>query len=86
MCLGLEDMKVLMFTTIAGSSVYPILKKLAASRKPVELTDKITIIFLQDNAPPVSEIYERFIFTKCVKKSDQSIAESVVALRKLART
>ncbi|KAK9727715.1 hypothetical protein QE152_g19025 [Popillia japonica] len=77
----LEDMKVSMFITLAGSSVYQTLKNLAAPRKPVELTyPEVTSLLSKHYAPPVSEIYERFIFNKCVQKSDQSIAEYIVEL------
>ncbi|KAK9704550.1 hypothetical protein QE152_g27784 [Popillia japonica] len=78
----LEDMKVSMFITLAGSSVYQTLKNLAAPRKPVELTyPEVTSLLSKHYAPPVSEIYERFIFNKCVQKSDQSIAEYIVELQ-----
>ncbi|KAK9702585.1 hypothetical protein QE152_g29851 [Popillia japonica] len=78
----LEDMKVSMFITLTGSSVYQTLKNLAAPRKPVELTyEEVTSLLSKHYARSVSEIYERFIFNKCVQKSDQSIAEYFVELR-----
>nr|CAI5836808.1 unnamed protein product [Callosobruchus analis] len=53
--------------------------------KPSDLTYvQITGLLRKHYSPPVSEIYKRFIFNKCNQKPDQSIADYIVELRKLA--
>nr|CAI5869030.1 unnamed protein product [Callosobruchus analis] len=74
-----DALRVSMFVTLAGS------KNLVAPTKPSDLTYvQITGLLRKHYSPPVSEIYERFIFNKCNQKPDQSIADYIVELRKLA--
>nr|CAI5833257.1 unnamed protein product [Callosobruchus analis] len=80
-----ESLRVSMFVTLAGSKVYQTLKNLVAPTKPSELTYvQITGLLRKHYSPPVSEIYERFIFNKCNQEPDQSVADYIVELRKLA--
>ncbi|VEN46957.1 unnamed protein product, partial [Callosobruchus maculatus] len=80
-----DPLRVSMFVTLAGSKVYQTLKNLVAPTKPSDLPyDQITGLLRKHYSPPVSEIYERFIFNKCNQKPDQSIADYIVELRKLA--
>lgn len=82
-----ERMKVSLFITLAGPNVYQIVKNLVAPKKPSEYSfEEITNKLLQHFKPAVSEIHERFVFNQCVQKSDQSIAEYIVQIRKLAST
>ncbi|CAG9814840.1 unnamed protein product [Phaedon cochleariae] len=79
--------KVSMLITLAGSSVYNTMKNLVAPRKPAELTYvQMTDLLRKHYAPPVSEISERFVFNRCNQRLDQSIAEYIVELRKVAST
>nr|CAI5834347.1 unnamed protein product [Callosobruchus analis] len=74
-----------MFVTLAGSKIYQILKNLVAPTKPSDLTNvQIAGLLRKHYSPPVSEIYERFIFNKCNQKPDQSTADYIVELRKSA--
>nr|CAI5847271.1 unnamed protein product [Callosobruchus analis]CAI5855331.1 unnamed protein product [Callosobruchus analis] len=74
-----------MLVTLAGSTVYQTLKNLVAPTKHSHLTYvQITGLLRKHYSPPASEIYERFIFDKCNQKPDQSIADYIVELRKLA--
>nr|CAI5857046.1 unnamed protein product [Callosobruchus analis] len=80
-----DSLRVSMFVTLAGSKVYQTLKNLVAPRKPSDLTYiQITGLLRKHYSPPVSEICESFIFNKCNQKPDQSIADYIVELRKLA--
>lgn len=82
-----EDMKVSMFITLAGPNVYQTLKNLVAPNKPNDMTYQEVITMLSKHySPPVSEIHERYVFNKCNQSVDQTIAEYIVELRKLAST
>ncbi|KAK9754750.1 hypothetical protein QE152_g1029 [Popillia japonica] len=82
-----EEMKVSMLVTLAGTNVYQTLKNLAAPKKVTDLTYlKVKDVLSKHYSPPVSEIYERFVFNKCNQKVDQSVTEYIVELRKLATT
>lgn len=82
-----EETKVSLFVTLAGSQVYQTLRNLVALKKPNELEYKKVIECLTKHyAPPVSEIYERYVFNTCVQKPDQSVAKYMIELRKLAST
>lgn len=80
-----DRMKVSMFITLAGSKVYQTLKNLAAPRRPSDLLyEELTVLLSRHYSPPVSEIYERFIFNCCNQKPEQNVADYIVELRKLA--
>lgn len=82
-----DEMRVSLFITLAGPEVYATLRNLAAPSKPAELTyNQLTLLLTNHYSLVVSEIYERFIFNKCNQKPEQSIAEYIVELRKLAST
>ncbi|XP_050509696.1 uncharacterized protein K02A2.6-like isoform X1 [Diabrotica virgifera virgifera] len=82
-----ENMKISLFITLAGPMVYQTLKNLVAPKKPTELTyAEIKSKLILHYAPPVSEIYERFVFYNCQQKVNQSVSDYMVELKKLSST
>lgn len=82
-----EDMKLSMFITLVGPEVYMTLRNLLAPRRPEEKSYQEVIAILRKHYSPVkSEISERFTFNKCNQKSNQTVSEYIVELRKLANS
>ncbi|XP_050502408.1 uncharacterized protein LOC126893175 [Diabrotica virgifera virgifera] len=82
-----ENMKVSMLITLGGTSLFQVLKNLVAPKKPTEFTfQEVKGKLIKHFSPPVSEIYERFVFNRCEQKADQSISDYSVELRKLANS
>ncbi|CAG9836711.1 unnamed protein product [Diabrotica balteata] len=68
-------------------TVNKVLKNLVAPKKPTDFTfQEVKGKLIKHFSPPVSEIYERFIFNRCEQKADQSIFDYSVQLRKLANS
>lgn len=79
------DVKVSLFVTLAGPQVYQTLKNLATPRKPGDLEyEEVVELLSKHYSPPVSEIYERYVFNRCNQRVEQSIAEYIVELRRVA--
>ena len=81
------EKKVSLFITLAGPQVYNTLKNLVAPKKPGQCTyAEVTKLLSGHYSPTVSEIHERFVFNKCNQKTEQSVADYIAELRKLAST
>ncbi|KAK9751419.1 hypothetical protein QE152_g5050 [Popillia japonica] len=81
------NMKVSLFITLARPQVYCTLKNLMASDNPNDKTyDDIIKVLKRHYIPEKTEIGECFTFNKCNQESNQTVAEYIVELRRLANT
>lgn len=59
-----DDMKLSMFITLAGLSMYCTLKNLVVPKIPIDCTyAEVTGLLKKHFLPPVAETYERFVFS-----------------------
>ena len=69
-----------------GAATYSLLRSLVSPQAPKEKTyDQLTMILKAHYDPTPSESVQRFKFNSRIRKSSESIAEYVAALRKLAQ-
>ena len=84
-CIENEGKKRAVFLTVIGSKVYGLLQNLQAPTKPPKTTFEALIETLKDHhlSPKPLIIEKRFKFHKQNHHKDKSVAQYLVALRKL---